>query len=139
MRLLLGIDFGEKRVGVATCDPELGFALPRETIEVKGIGDAIARIEKLARDLRATELVVGLPLNMDGSAGSAAANAKAAAATLHDALGIPVHLWDERLTTHEAHDLLQQAGRSSKQRRGVVDRVAAQLILQSYIDAHPST
>jgi len=139
MALLLGVDLGTRRVGLATCDPALGFALPRDTIEVSCVEEAVTKIEQAARGAGATEIVLGQPVNMDGSLGPAARHAESVARALAQRLGIPVHLWDERLTTHEAHDMLRDAGKSSRKRKGVVDRVAAQLILQSYIDAHPSS
>ena len=135
MSRILGIDLGDARIGLAISD-ELGMlAHPLETIrlkEVKDPHDHIARI--VARD-EVTAVILGLPRNMDGTYGPAAAKARAFADALRARINCPVHFWDERLTTVAAQRALHEAGRNTKQSRGVIDQVAAQLILQGYLDS----
>jgi len=135
MSRVLGIDLGDARIGLAISD-ELGMlAHPLETIRLKEIKDPhdyIARI--IVRD-GVTAVILGLPRNMDGTYGPAAANARAFADALRGRINCPVHFWDERLTTVAAQRALHDAGRNTKQSRAVIDQVAAQLILQGYLDS----
>ncbi len=131
----LGIDFGEARIGVAVSD-ELGMmAHPLETIPAKQ-GDPIARILALAKEKNAGTVIVGLPLNMDGTKGSSAEKARAFAEKISGASGgtLSVHLWDERMTTLEASRSLREAGRSARQQKSAIDQAAAQCILQGWLD-----
>lgn len=133
---LLGIDPGRKRIGVAISDPLRLTAQGLETISITSRADAIGRIKLLAELHEIRALVLGLPLNMDGSEGESAREARRLGAALGKSLGLPVYLWDERLTTLEADRLMMSAGLSRKKRSGRVDSLAAQIILQSYLDAH---
>ena len=129
----LGLDFGEKRVGVAVSDA-LGIAAsPVEVIEGKSPEDVVRRIAWLAKDRGAGVLVVGLPINMDGTPHKAAATIRARAEACARATGLPVEYVDERLTTVEAGRRLWEAGLTHKNRKERVDRVAAALILQSWM------
>lgn len=134
MTRILGLDPGERRIGVAVSD-ELGWTaqgvavLERATLEAD-----VAAIAALVERLGATEVVVGLPRNMDGSLGPRAQASLALAAALERALGVPVRTWDERLTTRAAERALLEGDLSRRRRRRVVDRVAAALILQAYLD-----
>ncbi|MCX7868428.1 MAG: Holliday junction resolvase RuvX [Terrimicrobiaceae bacterium] len=131
---VLGIDPGEARVGVALSD-ELGMlASPLETIIVKKT-DPVARIAGLAREHRASAIVVGMPRNMDGSFGPAAHRAQSLIHALRERVGCPVHAWDERLSTLEAGRALRECGRTARQARSVIDQAAARVILQSWLDA----
>jgi len=135
MKRALGIDFGEARIGVAVSD-ELGMlAHPLETIVVKDTRDPVARVAQLAADKDAGHVIVGLPKNMDGTAGPAAEKARAFADQLRERVSCPVRLWDERLTTVAAQRYLHDAGRNTKQSRAVIDQVAAQIILQGWLDS----
>ncbi|MCS6772032.1 MAG: Holliday junction resolvase RuvX [Kiritimatiellae bacterium] len=131
----VGIDVGEKRIGVAVSDPDGWLATAREVIEISTAGEALPRVLEACRAVGATGIVVGLPLNMDGSRGEAARKAETFARELRAATGLPVHLWDERLTTRSAHGAMLEAGLRGERRRGRVDMVAAQMMLQSFLDA----
>jgi putative Holliday junction resolvase len=134
MPRILGVDWGRATLGLAVSD-ELGLiaqglaSLPRtgEAQDVEAIGTYI-------RSLAVEAIVVGLPRNMDGSLGPSADAARAFAQVLHDRLHVPVHLWDERLTTLAAERTLVGAGVRRRARRAVVDQVAAAMILQGFLD-----
>ncbi len=132
----LGIDLGEKRVGIAISDPDGFLASAREVCELKHPGEALARVLDIFRASDAGGVVVGLPLNMDGSRGPAAQKAEQFAEELRKKLNVPVKLWDERLTTKTAHDVMIQGGARREKRRVTVDKLAAQLMLQGFLDAH---
>jgi putative Holliday junction resolvase len=135
MKRALGIDLGEARIGVAVSD-ELGMlAHPLETIHLKDVTDPLARIALLAKEKDVSHVIVGLPKNMDGTTGLAAEKARAFADKLREKVECPVRLWDERLTTVAAQRYLHDAGRNVKQSRAVIDQVAAQIILQGWLDS----
>ncbi|MEQ1851136.1 MAG: Holliday junction resolvase RuvX [Chthoniobacteraceae bacterium] len=135
MKRALGIDVGEARIGVAVSD-ELGMlAHPVETIVVKETADPPGRIAQIATEKDAAPIIVGLPKNMDGTSGPAAEKARAFAEKLRGRVTCPVILWDERLTTVAAQRYLHEAGRNVKQSRAVIDQVAAQIILQGWLDS----
>jgi putative Holliday junction resolvase len=135
MSRALGIDHGEARLGLAISD-ELGMlAHPLETLAMKEIADPAARIAAIVAREKVTAIVLGLPRHMDGSYGPAAEKVRAFAEKLRAACACEVKLWDERLTTVAAQRSLHEAGRNTKQSRAVIDQVAAQLILQSWLDA----
>lgn len=132
---ILGLDYGDARIGVAISD-ELGWtAQGLEVIERRREGADLERIAELVQRHEVEEVVVGLPKNMNGTIGPRGEICKAFAEQLHDMLQIPVHLWDERLTTVSAHRTLIEADVSRKKRKGVVDKMAASLILQNYLDS----
>jgi putative Holliday junction resolvase len=135
MKRALGIDNGDVRVGVAISD-ELGFlAHPLETIDVRHT-NAIERLRQLAADRDVETIVVGMPRNMNGSHGPASEKAAKLAADLRIAIpACRIVTWDERLTTVSAQRSLQEAGRKAKDQKGVIDQAAAQVILQSWLDA----
>lgn len=134
MKRLLGIDLGQARVGLALSD-ELGMlAHPLTTLAAHPPNELNSRIVEIAREKGVEAVIVGLPRNMDGSHGPAAEQATAFAAHLRTLLPCPVILADERLTTVAAQRALREAGRSTRQTRGQVDQVAAQMILQGYLD-----
>jgi putative Holliday junction resolvase len=136
----LGLDVGSRRIGVAVSD-ELGLtAQPVLTLERRGSGPANRRedmrsLARLCRRFDVAGIVVGNPLHLSGEVSPRAAKAQAFAAELGELTGLPVHLWDERLTTHEAHEILYQAGQKRQEHGKVVDQVAGMLILQSFLDA----
>jgi putative Holliday junction resolvase len=125
---------------VAVTD-ELGLtAQPVLTLERRGSGPANRRedlrsLARLCRRFSVAAIVVGNPLHLSGESSPRAAKTQAFAAELGELTGLPIHLWDERLTTREAHEILYQAGHDRQKHRKVVDQVAATLILQSFIDA----
>jgi putative Holliday junction resolvase len=131
---VLGLDLGEARIGVAVSDDDRRMAVPLGTIHTGAPADLRA-VAKLVDEHAATTVVVGLPLSMSGERGSAAAKADAFADALRSILSVPVELQDERLSTVEAERGLRDAGVSGRERRKVVDRTAATVILQAWLDA----
>jgi putative Holliday junction resolvase len=131
----LGLDVGTKRIGVAVSD-ELGVtAQPVMTIAAhRNRRDDLRSIARLARKYEVAGIVVGKPLHLSGDASPRAEKTAQFAAELGELSGFPIHLWDERLTTREAHRVLYEAGRKWQEHRDVVDQVAATLILQSFLD-----
>jgi putative Holliday junction resolvase len=131
----LGIDHGDARIGLAISD-ELGMlAHPLETIHLKEVTDPIARIATIVARDKVGTIILGLPRNMDGTYGPAAEKVRAFADKLRAACPCPVKLWDERLTSVAAQRSLHEAGRNVKNSRAVIDQVAAQLILQGWLDS----
>lgn len=131
----LALDVGSKRVGIAVSD-ELGLtAQPVLTLERRrNQREDLRSIARLCRRFGVAGIVVGNPLALSGEPTSQAAKVRAFAGELGQLTGLPVHLWDERLTTHEAHQLLYEAGHARQDHRRVVDQVAATMILQSFLD-----
>lgn len=134
MNRALGIDLGEARVGVAVSDDLGMLAHPLETIQVKS-GNVVERVAALALARQAATVVVGMPRNMDGTFGPAAEKAREFIAALQAACTSRVVPWDERLSTVAAQRSLQEAGRKARDQRAVIDQVAAQIILQSWLDS----
>lgn len=131
----LGIDLGTKRIGVALANSEGTLATPFEVIARSGDRARDHRaIAALAEETGAVALIVGLPLSLDGSVGEAAASAQREAAELAEATGLPVELWDERLTTVSADRDLMALDMRAGARRRVVDKVAASVMLQAWLD-----
>jgi putative Holliday junction resolvase len=106
-----------------------------ETIVVKETKNTAARVAELLQREKASAIVLGLPRNMDGSYGPAAEKARAFAEKLRNVAKCPVHLWDERLTSVAAQRALHEAGKNTKKSRAVIDQVAAQMILQGWLDS----
>lgn len=129
------MDHGTKRIGVALSDETASLAQPLEFIPAEPFAKALERIEEIVKERQVREILVGLPRNMNGTYGPAAESARQFAATLKEALGIPVKTWDERLTTVQANRFLIQAGLSREQRKTRVDQSAAAILLQSYLEA----
>ena len=128
----LGIDVGKARIGVARSDQHGMLATPVETV-ARGTGD-IARIVAIASELEAFEIVVGLPLALSGNETASTQDAKDFALDLLAAVGVPVRMVDERLSTVSAGRALQASGRNTKKQRPVIDQVAAVIILQHALD-----
>jgi putative Holliday junction resolvase len=131
----LGLDVGDKRIGIAVSDYGALIASPRETLERKGTRKDVAYLLDFARREEISEIVAGMPWNLDGSTGPQAEKVLRFVEALRAETDIPVHIWDERLSTVGAERALIEADVSRAKRRGAVDRVAAALILQSYLDA----
>ena len=131
---ILALDPGTKRIGVALSD-ELGWtAQPLETYERKSLVADIAHVRELVRRHEVREIVIGMPVQLSGRMGPAAQSAQQFLDAVQAAVGIPVVAWDERLTTKAAEQMLIEADVSRKKRKGVVDRVAAALLLKSYLE-----
>lgn len=134
---ILGLDFGSKTVGVAVSDGLLLTAQGVETIERKDenkLRKTCARIEELIAEYEITEIVLGLPKNMNNTEGERVEKTKAFGEMLERRTGLPVHYWDERLTTVAAEQILMESGVHRENRKAVIDKVAAGLILQGYLD-----
>ena len=131
----LGLDVGNRRIGVAVSD-ELGLtAQPVMTLERRrNPRDDLRSLTRVARRFGAVGIVVGNPVHLSGEVSPQAARTRAFAAELGKLSGLPIHLWDERLTTREAHQILYEAGHKRQEHRRVVDQVAATLILQSFLE-----
>jgi putative Holliday junction resolvase len=130
----LGVDLGRVRIGLALADDVLRTARPLATLTRRGEAEDLAAIAGLARDYEVSRAVLGLPLNMDGSEGASARLARAFQPRLAAVLGVPVDLFDERLSTFEAETRLRDQGFSAKDRRGMVDEEAAAVILQGWLE-----
>jgi putative Holliday junction resolvase len=132
----LGLDVGNRRIGVAVSD-ELGLtAQPVLTLERKhNQREDLRSLARLCRRFGVAGIVVGNPVHLSGDLSPQAAKTQTFAAELGALTGLPIHLWDERLTSREAHQILYEAGRPRQQHRSVVDQVAATLILQSFMEA----
>lgn len=132
---VLGLDLGSRRIGVAVSDPGGVLATPVTVVTRRGDRSAEHRvIAGLVAAHEAERVVVGLPLSLDGSDGSAALAARAEAVEVGHAVGVPVELHDERLTTVTADRLLAEQGLDARARRRVVDQVAAAVLLQSWLE-----
>jgi len=138
--IALGIDPGEKRIGVAVSDPLGMTARPVSTIAHASLADDVTRVVDLARTLGAERVIVGHPLNMNGSVGPAARRARRFANAIRRQSGLEVVLWDERLTTAEAEEALsgRRAGLQPAQTKEIIDRTAAAIMLQDYLNAQRS-
>jgi putative Holliday junction resolvase len=131
---VLGVDFGERRIGLAVSD-DLGItARPLHAIESRGYRADAARVAEVAREQGADAIVVGLPLRMGGELSPLAKRAQRFARALRAAVEAPVSLWDERLSTVEAEQAMAEARVKRGKRRDQVDAAAAAVILQSYLD-----
>ncbi len=134
----VGLDIGDARIGVASCDPQGILATPVETVR-RGQGD-LDRIASLVATLEAIEIVVGLPRSLSGGEGPAAARIRTVADELAQRVsGIPLRLVDERFTTVTAERVLREQGRKGPKRRAVVDQAAAVVILQHALDTERET
>ena len=131
----MGLDVGDKRIGVALSDEGALIASPRETLERRGNRKDIARLLELAELEEVGELVVGMPLSLDGTEGPQAEKVTRFITALRAETDIPVTTWDERLTTVGAERALLEGDVSRAKRKQKVDRVAAALILQGYLDS----
>jgi len=134
---VVGLDLGSRRIGVAVSDSGGSVATPRTVLERSGDPDVDwAAVADLVHDVEAELVVVGLPLSLDGTMGPAARAAAEEAAALADVLAVPVETYDERLTTVTADRSLMQLRMKAGARRRVVDKVAAAVMLQSWLDRH---
>jgi putative pre-16S rRNA nuclease len=133
MNPILALDFGRARIGVAISDELQLLAHPLETIPANQ--QPVSRVAELVREKNIDHLVIGIPKRMNGQIGSAAAEVLEFVEKLRAILPCPIITWDERLTTAAANRALRDAGKKTRQTRGYVDQVAAQMILQSYLDS----
>lgn len=132
---VLAVDLGDKRIGLAVSDALGLTAQGIETLQRRGDKADVEALRGTCAEREVTRIVVGLPRNMDGSEGPRAQKSRAFARKLLEAIGLPVFLWDERLSTAEAERVLIAADVSRQKRKLVIDRMAAQVILQGYLEA----
>jgi putative Holliday junction resolvase len=140
-RRVLALDVGSRRIGLAVTDALGITAQGLDTLHRKNKRSDFAQLQRIVSTYDVGEIVMGNPLNMSGEAGTQAGKISEFAEELRARLGVPVHLWDERLTSAEAHRLLDESGQSKDrmQRKGKVDRIAAVLILQSFMQSRSSS
>jgi putative Holliday junction resolvase len=131
---LIGLDLGTKTIGVAASDPDRRIAAPVETIARRRFNQDVARILELAAERRSVGLVLGLPINMDGTEGPRAQSTRAFARNLARLTDLPIALWDERLSTAAVERALIAADASRAKRKAVIDQHAAAYILQGALD-----
>ena len=134
MGTVIALDFGEKRIGVAIGETELGQAHPLAVIRAQTKDERYAAIGKLVEEWRPADFVLGLPTHVDGTPHEMTARCRNFADSLKRRFSLPVHLVDERLTSLDAEARLRETGRNSKSARPLLDAVAAQLILQTWFD-----
>jgi len=132
---VMALDVGGKRIGVALCDTLRILPSPLTTIKAQPRSAAIERITTLIRQNEVAELVVGFPLTLSGEVGPQAELIKRFVADLEPSLTIPIHLFDERLTTAEAERVMIEMGLKAEQRRARIDEMAATIILRDYLDS----
>ena len=131
---VLALDAGEKRIGVAVSDPLGIIAQGVTVISRKDPETDLNEIKKIAEEYKADSIVVGMPVNMDGTKGRSAEKVAEFVETLKEKFAIPVYTYDERLSTKESEKFLISADVSRKKRKSVIDKMAAQLILESYLE-----
>ena len=131
---ILALDHGSKRIGVAVSDETKTIAQPLEYIPAEPFADFLARLKQLLVEKEISLVLIGLPRNMDGSHGPAAQKVDAFAGVLKTAITVPVKMWDERLTSTMANRILIQGGVRRDKRKKKVDKMAAAILLQSYLD-----
>ena len=131
--IIMSVDLGAARTGVAVSDPSEGFAFPKTVIHEHNREKLVAELARYARELSAELIVVGYPKNMDGTAGFKAKECAETAGLIREATGLPVELWDERCTTVSAHTALNYTNTRGKKRKNVVDAVAAVMILEDFL------
>jgi putative Holliday junction resolvase len=132
---LLGVDYGTVRIGLAVTDPDRKIASPLATYTRRNREDDARHFREVVDEEGINEIVVGLPVHVDGREGQKAGEARSFGRWLAEVTGLPVAFWDERFTTMEAEGYLWSAGLTNKRRKARRDRLAAQILLQSYLEA----
>lgn len=137
--VIMSVDFGDSRTGIAVCGKSELIASPVTVIQEKDFDKCIEKTAALAKEQRAEQVVVGYPKNMNGTIGERAKKCSLFAERLEALIGCPVKLWDERCTTVSAHNALNVTNTRGKKRKAVVDAVAAVIILESYLEYRRNT
>jgi putative Holliday junction resolvase len=132
----LSLDIGEKRIGLAISDTRQSIAQPLKVYTRISPKRDIEEVKKLVEEHEVSTIVCGLPKNLDGSIGKKAEEIMAFAQKLEEAARVPVELWDERFSTDEAHRIFDMQEYTQKKRKAFIDMMAAQIILQGFLDAH---
>ena len=131
---IMGLDLGEKRIGIAFSDPMGWTAQGHSILQRKGLKKDLSYLQELCQEFQVEKIVLGLPLNMNGTMGPRALETQEFARALQEALKIPVDFWDERLSSKSAERVLLEADLSRKRRKELIDKIAAVHILQAYLD-----
>jgi putative Holliday junction resolvase len=131
---ILALDHGTKRIGVAVSDETKTIAQPLEYIPAEPFADFLARLKKLLVEKEVDLVLIGMPRNMDGTYGPASQKVQAFVAVLRGAITVPIKMWDERLTSSQANKILIQGNVRRDKRKEKVDKMAAAILLQSYLD-----
>lgn len=134
---VIGIDYGDVRTGFASCDALMTLATAQGTVKANGMEDAVEKAAAKIYELGGEYLVVGLPLNMDGSCAHRGERCKRFAEMLSEKTGLQYEMVDERLTTVQAYTYMNLSNTKSSKRRGIIDALSAQIILQSWLDSRP--
>ncbi|MDD7184318.1 MAG: Holliday junction resolvase RuvX [Oscillospiraceae bacterium] len=137
--IIMSVDFGDSRTGIAVCDKSELLASPVCVIPEKDFDECIRKTAEKARELKAQEIVVGYPKNMNNTIGERAKKCQLFAERLAEITGCPVKLWDERCTTVSAHNYLNVTNTRGKKRKAIVDAVASTIILESYLGYRKNT
>jgi putative Holliday junction resolvase len=132
---ILAIDHGTKRMGIAVSDELKMIAQPLEYIPAQPFSEFLTRLKEILREKEVEMILVGMPRNMDGSYGPAALKVQEFAAALKSAVTVPIKMWDERLTSAQANRFLIQGNVRREKRKEKVDKMAAAILLQSYLDS----
>lgn len=132
--IILSVDYGKARTGIAVCDKDEVVASPVATVKEYNMDNLAQRVSEIAGNKNAAEIVLGLPVNMDGSEGESACNVRVFRDKLEALSGLPVVLRDERCTTVTAYEYLNMNNKRGKKRKEVVDSVAAVIILEDYLN-----
>ena len=130
---IMAVDYGDTRTGLAVCDPSELLASPVDQLEEKSMAKVVAKVAEASKQHNVGMIVVGLPLNMDGTEGARAKKSRKMAGQLEAAVEVPVKMWDERRTTVSAAAMLSDCGTFGKKRKAVLDAVSAAVILESYL------
>ena len=131
---LIGIDFGDARIGLASSDINETLATAQGTVKVSGMQDAVERVAARVKELGGEKIIIGMPKNMDGTLSYRAERTQRFAALLGEQTGLPTAFIDERMTTVQAYQYLNITDCKSRKRKGIIDTVSAQIILQAYLD-----
>jgi putative Holliday junction resolvase len=132
---ILALDHGTKRIGIAISDELKMIAQPMEFVAAEPFIDFVTRLKEIIREKEVELILIGMPRNMDGSYGPAALKVQEFIAVLKDTVAIPIKTWDERLTSAQAQRFLIQGGVRRQERKQKVDKMAASILLQSYLDS----
>ncbi|HVN22961.1 MAG TPA: Holliday junction resolvase RuvX [Syntrophorhabdales bacterium] len=132
----LSLDVGEKRIGIAISDSQASIAQPLKLYQRGSLAQDIDEVKKLVREYDVSRIVCGLPKNLDGSIGKKAEAIVEFARKIEEKTHVPVDLWDERFSTDEAHRIFDMHEYKHKKRKPYIDMMAAQIILQGFLDAH---
>ncbi|MDD6308961.1 MAG: Holliday junction resolvase RuvX [Clostridia bacterium] len=133
---IVGLDYGDSRIGVAVSDSMGWTAQPVATLAENGWEMQITKILAIIAEYKAEKIVIGMPKNMDGTVGARGEITREFAARLAERSGLPIEEWDERLSSAAAHRVLAEGNVRGKKKKGKVDKIAAVLILQGYLDSH---